>query len=296
MISISGKAKKPPANLTNQTAKNQINKPFVNQDGSKCTKYGKVYERLKAISLHKRTTKPDESGKCFFCESKSEHVCKLQIEHYRPKGKVDKKDTSGTKNKGYYWLGNEWTNLLLACSACNISGAKGSRFPIKGTRATAFNPIKNNKLFRKKCKATNSPLIDEIPLLLNPEIDQPENFLTFDNNGQIKDIPDIYRRGYITYTILKLDRGILQQNRQKVLNDIVNDINVVNKIYDMGNMSDTTLVEFLNVICEKIKKRKEPQIEYSLWGKYINDNFEILIANKYSSNFKTKLINCYNSI
>jgi len=294
MIHISGKSKTPPVVLTNQTAKSQIENAVNNKDGKKCTNYSKVYEELKAISLHKEKTKSDESGKCFFCESKAEHAGKLQIEHYRPKAGLDKEDNGGVSGDGYYWLGNEWTNLLLACSACNGKSAKGSRFPIAGKRATAFNPVKNKKLDRSKCIASNSPLIDEIPLILNPEIDNPENYLTFDIDGQIHEIPDRYNKGKTTIHILKLNRGILQKERQKKLNDLINELNLI-YVY-RENIDNKALIGLINVTCQKIKLRKQPQSEFSLWGKYINDNFVTLIANGYSGYFKTELINCYNSI
>ncbi len=296
MIHISYKSKKPPFDLTNLTAKNQIDKAFNNRDGNKCTNYSKVYEKLKAISLDKNSADEIESGKCFYCESKTEHAVKLQIEHYRPKAGLDKKDNSGIAGKGYYWLCNEWTNLLLACSACNGKSAKGTRFPIAGTRATAYNPIKNKKLYRKKCIATNSPLKDETPLLLNPEIDFPENFLTFDIDGQIKEIPDANNRGKTTILILKLDRGILFKQRQSVLNNHIDELDIIYVSLLSFGMPDETLTLFLTFRCKKIKKSQNPDEAFSLWGKYINDNFLTLIANRYSGIFKHHLINCYNSV
>jgi len=293
MIHISCKPGTPPASLTNKTAKNQIDKAFNTQDGEKCTNYTKVYDKLKAISLHKKKANAKESGKCFYCESKIEHGSKLQIEHYRPKAGVSKKDTGGVENEGYFWLANEWTNLLLACDACNGNGAKGTRFPIAGTRAIPYNPVKNNKLYRKNCIASNATLLAEIPILLNPEMDNPENHLTFDFDGQIKELPDLYNRGKITIEILELDRGTLFGARQRVLNDFKNELDMIYETDREFGINKPILDKFLKARCRKIKKRMEPQEEFSLWGKFINVNFVDCFANQYSEPFRSKLIEAY---
>ncbi|NER04208.1 MAG: hypothetical protein F6K17_17105 [Okeania sp. SIO3C4] len=296
---ISGKSKQPPKILTDQTAKRQINKAFVNEDGNKCTRYREVYAKLKAVSLGKRTLQADEGGKCFYCESKPENGAKLEVEHYRPKGAVDKKDTAGVENKGYFWLGNEWSNLLLACSDCNGKSAKGNRFPIAGNRAPAINPVKGDRLYRKKCIATNSPLKDELPLLINPMIDDPSQFFTFDEFGNINAIPDALDRGKTTMEILLLNdkqkRGVLFKSRQNVLNSFIDSMNVLNAYwvkYGRSNLLDN----LLNAECRKIKKAQNPEEEFSQFGKAINDNFENWIANRYTDPFKHQLITIYNSI
>ena len=76
------------------------------------------------------------------------------------------------KHPGYYWLAYEWTNLLLACSACNVLAGvresekkigKGNRFPVEGFRA--------EKMGEESC---------EKPLLLNPLHDDPSDHLEVD--------------------------------------------------------------------------------------------------------------------
>lgn len=49
--------------------------------------------------------------KCAYCESRIE---KCEVEHYRPKGRVD-----GSAHPGYYWLAYEWENLYPSCESCN---------------------------------------------------------------------------------------------------------------------------------------------------------------------------------
>ncbi len=296
MIHIPGKPVKPPVELTNSTAKKQIDNAFKNQAGDKCTNYKKIYDRLKAISLHKTKASDSESGKCYFCESKIERGSKLQVEHFRPKSGVSKKDTNGEVNKGYYWLANEWTNLLLACSVCNGAGAKGNRFPIAGIRATPFNPVKNDKLYRKNCIAKNSPLVDERPILLNPEIDVPEEFLTFEIDGYMKEVPDTLNRGKITIEVMQLNRGVLVGDRQKILNDYSNSINILYVGFMSGFLDKSGLDYLLKIECKKIKSGSMPEMEFSAWGKHINKNFENIIADNFPDAFRLKLIDIFNNI
>jgi hypothetical protein len=97
-------------------------------------------------------------GKCGYCEAPFAAVSFGDVEHYRPKGKVDE----DKKHKGYYWLAYEPTNYLPACQICN-EAVKKDHFPIKGTRAYS----------------ENDPLGNEDPLLINPYLDAYEEHLEF---------------------------------------------------------------------------------------------------------------------
>lgn len=65
--------------------------------------------------------------KCAFCESKTEHVSPLHIEHYQPK------NTSAFR---VYMF--DWHNWLVACMACNSN--KGERFDICDDRLCLLDP------------------------------------------------------------------------------------------------------------------------------------------------------------
>ncbi|MCW3465890.1 hypothetical protein [Chitinophaga nivalis] len=54
--------------------------------------------------------------KCAYCESRYSAVFDGDVEHFRPKGRVLEKIPP---TPGYYWLANEWTNLVLSCQHCN---------------------------------------------------------------------------------------------------------------------------------------------------------------------------------
>ena len=68
--------------------------------------------------------------KCGYCETRIRPGATPQVEHYRPK-----KALESSAHFGYYWLGYEWSNLLLCCPCCNR--AKGTSFPIAGIPVTS---------------------------------------------------------------------------------------------------------------------------------------------------------------
>ncbi|WP_437992091.1 hypothetical protein [Sorangium sp. So ce145] len=67
------------------------------------------------------------SGKCAFCEAKMAHVANPQIEHYRPKSRIE---FSGIVFK--------WDNWLLSCGRCNES--KWAHFPDCGGVPCLIDP------------------------------------------------------------------------------------------------------------------------------------------------------------
>lgn len=159
-------------------------------------------------------------NKCAYCEN-TEH--KPEVEHFRPK-----KDVKDTTHSGYYWLCYEWSNLLPSCRYCNTEGGKGNKFPIMGVRVE--NPeFSEDRLDHNKCFASNSPLIDERPYLLHPEIDEPEPCFKFSNNGTMIGI-DADDRGAKTIEICNLNRDNLLYLRQKeAIDELKNLIGCISK-------------------------------------------------------------------
>lgn len=79
----------------------------------------------------KEALKKDFAGKCAYCESYIIHVDFGHIEHFKPKSK-------------YPDLCFEWENLLLACSICNGTSYKGSKFPLPEEGGPFVNPVTEN--------------------------------------------------------------------------------------------------------------------------------------------------------
>ena len=122
-----------------------------------------------------------QHNKCAYCERElaapplgsGEH----DLEHFRPKGRIEPYPTAdagvmysfqtgNSQANGYYWLAYNLENYAVACITCN-RGLKADRFPIAGTRGAAETSVSDlNQI--------------ELPLLLFPLLDNPEEFITFD--------------------------------------------------------------------------------------------------------------------
>jgi hypothetical protein len=92
-------------------------------------------------------------GKCAYCETSIGVACPGDVEHYRPKRKVEEAED----HPGYYWLAYDISNLFPCCENCNRFKGKRNHFPIEGVRCSGPD-----------CEAT---LTSEKPLLLNPYVD-----------------------------------------------------------------------------------------------------------------------------
>lgn len=219
------------------------------------------------------------NSKCAYCESKIEHAATLQVEHYRPKDGLQ--GFLRIQHCGYYWLGCEWSNLLLACPNCNGKRGKGTKFPINGIRVydgSMFVDILDVSSYsRNGCIANLTPLINEQPLLLNPEIDEPSEHLEFDSDGQIQSLS---LRGTATISICNLERDLLQIERQKVRDKLLKEIKraITKKILKLYN--EVAFLSRLNDVFEDVFERTNPTEEYTLWGRYFYNNFEECFVQK----------------
>jgi len=140
-------------------------------------------------------------SKCAYCEARVGVNSKPDVEHFRPKSGVI--DEHGDKFPGYWWLAGEWDNLLLACQTCNRrfrDGGKGNFFPIKGERAGPAT--------------TGDALLSELPLLLDPTVDDPDEHLIFLDDGTVVSETE---RGQTTIRIVALNRPELVAARQRAI-------------------------------------------------------------------------------
>ena len=138
------------------------------------------------------------SDKCVYCESPIRHPGNASLERFRPKaGALDKDGSFSTEH--YWWLAFEWRNLYTYYVTCNK--AKGSKFPMKASRATPGTPY--------------DQLLDEPRLLLDPAIDDPEKHFTFESDGKVAALTP---EGEATLATLELNRPDLVRSRKDVGN------------------------------------------------------------------------------
>ena len=208
-------------------------------------------------------------NKCAYCEIKD---FEPDVEHYRPKKRVKGLST----HPGYYWLCYEWTNLLPACRFCNTGKGKGNKFPIVGRRVSAPIFDAANNLDKVSCRAQNSPLINERAYLLHPEVDDPKPCFTFTKNGSIRGI-DGNDRGRKTIEICDLNRENLKYRRQKILDNLVEQIEDILMLFLEERINSTNLKIALRNVFVKIENRCMPQNEFSLFTTYIKEHFNTMV-------------------
>lgn len=215
-------------------------------------------------------------NKCAYCEMH----CKAEIEHYRPKKGV----TGDNTHTGYYWLCYSWTNLVPSCRYCNTEGGKGNQFPIiEKTKRVKEPELIDSKLNKERCKAYSSPLIDEVPYLLHPEIDtNPEQFLAFKINDEKTGIEligiDKYERGKNTIKICNLNRPYLSLNRiESVHYHIKQRINLIFDLISKELIDISKIEESFFKIFESLEKEADNiELTHTLLRKFVIgtvDNF-----------------------
>jgi 5-methylcytosine-specific restriction endonuclease McrA len=276
----------PPLRLGVSGALEQIQRAITHADGNRYNHsyypHEAITDLLRAYSIDKLILAPGDKPKCNYCESRIEHAATLQVEHYRPKALVSAGINDNLELPGYYWLGLEWTNLLLACPKCNGKDAKANKFPIRGTRAGFVNPIITLPgggllLDRTNIRVDSDTLADEHPILLNPEVDHPEDFLTFDIEGNMDGYGQNKERGDVSWQTYRLNRSeliverldILDGFRKKILDDI--------SAFEMNVINENALNYYFKQTSIDIIARKSAEEEYTLWGRFVNDHINEFI-------------------
>lgn len=102
--------------------------------------------------------------KCAFCESSFGHVAYGDVEHFRPKSGYNQRVEEPLGRPGYYWLAYDWDNLFFSCQLCT-QRFKQNLFPLE-------NP-------QQRARSHHEDILLEKPLLLNPAIHEPADFLSF---------------------------------------------------------------------------------------------------------------------
>lgn len=211
--------------------------------------------------------------KCAYCESKYSATMPVEVEHWRPKGRVATA-TGLILKPGYFWLAAKWQNLLPSCIDCNRS---------RRQFCVSSNAV------RLVGKADSFPLIDEArrarqpgeesrerPLLLNPCSDRPAKHIEFfltekrepilraraDTSGQVS------AKGEASIRVLGLNRRGLVVARKEFylrLRASMNDIERLIRWMDelpVGRVRREVRIEVWSKLSE-LKSYRKPHGEYS---------------------------------
>ncbi len=146
-----------------------------------------------------RTLRAWHNEKCCYCERKRDPAPESDVEHFRPKLGV----TGFPAHPGYWWLSHEWNNFLFSCKRCNQK-YKGNHFPLREEE--------------KRVDTPDSDLALEEPFLINPAVENPEDFISYRWDAEVDILVKPYGvddecRGSKTIEILGLDQPDLMEER-----------------------------------------------------------------------------------
>lgn len=169
--------------------------------------------------------------KCAYCESNYGAVFDGDVEHFRPKGKVNEKKP---QTPGYYWLANEWDNLFLACQHCNqrrkhllhgeaklTSRGKLDQFPIDPAVHRLLSPTDD---FDRE---------EQARLLLNPCKDDPSVHLAYEPQEAV--VVPLTPKGEKSVEVFVLQRPLLVQERKKRMYEVFRQIERVKRELERVN-------------------------------------------------------------
>ncbi len=228
-------------------ARDYVSQPKHNND-FKFTAYSHptVREALRSMFL----------GKCAYCEHPYEGAFTEDVEHFRPKARIDTEN--GILRPRYWWLASDWNNLLPSCARCNktktlslfdgtsLKVGKGNRFPLTNENLRA---------------TTEGGEINEIPLLIDPTKEYPEKLFKYEIlyekciiKPESTDLQSIdYRKARTSIDTYGLNRRGLVKERSRTYVSLASSIEQV-KLLAM--LLPTTPLELKDTVTNKINSER----------------------------------------
>lgn len=240
-------------------------------------------------------------NKCGYCESYIAAVAHQHVEHYRPKSRVSSRDLGGLKHDGYYWLGNEWSNLLISCPWCNENGRKGDRFPLTDPTVRVANhpALLSPTQYDIAANHIHHPhLRPEMPLIINPETCNPRKHLIAKRDGKLS-AKHASAAGSKTIEICALNRDGLIVKRKAIIDGVVNEINKALRArtrpnYPLNdNQFQLQLFDLFDGITANTYAKQEYTMVYRDILKYFDDL--ILAHKKIEPRFRAMVARCFNA-
>lgn len=190
-------------------------------------------------------------GRCAFCESNF-GLETPEIVHFRPV--TGCRGLDGEYFAQYYWwLAYEWKNIYLSCSMC--MKYKRDLFPLA------------DENLRAKILTEWELLLDEKNLLLDPCVDNPEEFLGHDREGNITAFGE---RGRVTIEVFGLNRSQLVEQRKSVLNNFEFLLNAVKTNSDKEIISE--MEDYVNDLFSEFTKHDFPGAQRDFFKLWLGEN------------------------
>lgn len=218
-------------------------------------------------------------NKCGFCEQKLSDSgdTLFTVEHYRPQ-------------EHYPWLALEWTNLFPTCTGCN--SPKKSEFELynqklknsknTSTKITQYPQDIDAFIDYTKCNANNSDYLAEEPLFLHPEIDNGEDFITFEPSGNATTSTKLTKpydkQRAAKMLAMFINRHPIQEKRKAFIEalqyDLLSVIDVVRTESEKKELSIREYELIFAAFFRKLNKIGQTESEFSALGKEMNQKFK----------------------
>lgn len=264
MIRVHKDFDNPPPGLATDACNTQKRKALAERAGHEFSSYHYRNSTIAALEeIYKR--------KCGYCETPGSAGAALRADHYRPKARV--KGVPG--HEGYYWLGYEWSNLVLSCEKCN--GRKLDQFPLEDEATRVMQPVigADNLPLAGYCRADGHALRNERPLLLNPELDSPDDHLAFLPNGSV-----MYKtpEGEKSIEVYHLKRDELVISRKKMTDTVLEKLKKHLLRYLSREIDEDTYRYAMYDVYEEAASSRQVDKPYSRVATALFEDFDGFIA------------------
>lgn len=218
------------------------------KNNKKLTKKSFKYEAYSHKDT-KKVLKEVFNGKCAYCESFIMHIEPGDIEHFRPKAEIHTKD-GDELIPGYYWLGANWNNLLLSCIKCNRSNNEAINVPdgiIQNMgKANHFPLLDETKRIRSHTEDVSNE--DTFVGIINPCVEDPNDHLIFEDNGQITALDEKGENSIEVYGLFRADlvykRNKASEELDRNLISLTEAVKALELLSDNGLPIDNILIVF----------------------------------------------------
>ncbi len=247
--------------------------PLNFKDNVKLTKKSFKY-RAYSHKDTKNELKKIFQNKCAYCESHIMHVEPGDIEHFRPKAEIHTENGTVLK-PGYYWLGADWKNLLLSCIKCNRSNNESIN--VAGTDLVNMGKANHFPLSdeTKRLRVHTDTITDEdnFVLIINPCVEDPNDHLIFEDNGEVTPIDKKGELSIAVYGLFRADlvwkRNRLSIELRRALTTLVRAVQELEK-----NLIDQVSTEFAEIVIEA--KKEQLKVSYGEEAEYLALKRQIL--------------------
>ncbi|CAH1385161.1 hypothetical protein [Candidatus Nitrotoga sp. M5] len=201
--------------------------------------------------------------KCWYTEAPQAGT-DVDVDHYRPKGRVAELRSKTKSHPGYWWLAFKPDNYRYSCIVANRrrrdvetgnTGGKADHFPIADEAHRAWKPTEN-------CDG-------EMPDLLDPCKATDTVLLTFKEDGEAmarydqNTHPRLYRRAQSSIEYYHLNHTDFVRARQKLRDEIDRLVHSAKKYFQQLESNNAVIDHAYEEAISSLREMRQPSAPYS---------------------------------